>query len=144
MKILLDEDVPKQAVGPLAHIVRPHAVQHVHSLGWSGKSDRQILQDAATRGFDMLVTNDRSQLDDPHETRFIKASGMHHVTYRQRRHGLQGLGLALGAVFAALPAIVNELDGISDQRLVTIAGLDPRSRYKVVDPRQDPPRYWPR
>ena len=146
MRILLDEDVPIQALAVLRHLLPTHRVEHVHGLNWSGKKDKSVLADADRAGFDVIVTNDRNQLDDPDELAAIKRSGLHHVTFRQRRRGLVGLGLALGAIMAAMPLIMQELESVESQQLIAIRGLDPtpRSRYTMTDPRRDPPKYWPR
>ena len=145
MRILLDEDVALQALQPLRHVLRNHVVDHVHSLGWSGKKDLFVLRDAAAQQFDVLITNDGRQLDDPDETDAIKRSGLHHVRYRQRYDlGLSGLALALGALISAMPFVVAELMTAGGQRLVRISSLDPDARYQTTDPQTDPPKYWPR
>ncbi|MEV0407579.1 hypothetical protein [Actinoallomurus sp. NPDC050550] len=56
---------------------------------------------------------------------------------------MAGLGLAMGAVVAAMPLIVGELDEADSQRLVHIKGLNPGSkhRYDLVDPCRSHPRY---
>lgn len=69
---------------------------------------------------------------------------MHHVAYSQRVHGLRGLALAIGAIIAAVPAIIEELEAADGQRLVTIAALAQTRRYEIVDPKRTPPKYWPR
>jgi len=145
MRVLLDEDVASQSVEPLQRVLRNHQVHHVHTLGWSSKKDLFVLRDAAAQGFEVLVTNDASQLDDPDETDAIKKSGLHHVRYGQRYDlGLTGLALALGALIAAMPLVMADLAKVTGQRLVRINGLDPRGRHEVVDPAKSPPRYWPR
>jgi hypothetical protein len=84
------------------------------------------------------------QLSDPAECDAIKRSGLHHVRYGQRREGTRGLALALGAVIAAMPMVMDEIQEADGQRLIHIAGLDPRNRYESVDPRKQPPsQYWP-
>jgi len=66
------------------------------------------------------------------------------VRYGQRQQGARGLALAMGAVIAAMPMVMQELEIASGQRLVHIAGLDPRRRFEIVDPRKKPPSpYWP-
>ncbi|WP_199815607.1 hypothetical protein [Streptomyces griseus] len=59
---------------------------------------------------------------------------------------MTGLGLAMGAVIAAMPLIVRELDTAESQQLVHIKGLNPgtKQRFDLVDPTKEPPRYWPR
>ncbi|ASW56032.1 DUF5615 family PIN-like protein [Plantactinospora sp. KBS50] len=143
MRVLLDEDVPEQVLQVLRHVLRRHTVDHIHSIKWSGKKDSQVLHDAVGR-YDVLVTNNYRQFDDPDETSKIKKSGIHHVSYRQRQSGLTGLALAIGAIVASMPQIMADLEVAGGQRLVAIRGIDPTKRFTITDPRRDPPRYWPR
>lgn len=141
MRVLLDEDVPEQVMGVLRHLLRQHSVTHVHDLGWTGKKDIALYRDAAGK-FDAVLTNNHRQLDDPWETAQIKKSALHHVASGQRVDGLRGLGLAVGAIVAAMPPIVDELSTADGQRLVSIHALSPNRRYDITDPRRNPPRYW--
>jgi PIN like domain len=144
MRVLIDEDTAVQLLEPLRHLLPVHHVDHVTQINWSGKRDRLVLSDARNARYQVFITRDRSQLDDPRECDAIRKSGLHHVRYRQRRAGMRGLALALGAVIAAMPMVMDELAEASGQRLVHIAGLDPRNRYECIDPRREPPKYWPR
>ncbi|GAB3985654.1 hypothetical protein GCM10029978_099070 [Actinoallomurus acanthiterrae] len=85
-------------------------------------------------------------MEDPSETDAIEKSGMHHIRFSQGQRGMAGLGLAMGAVVAAMPLIVGELDEADSRRLVHIKDLNPgsRHRYDLVDPCRSHPRYWPR
>lgn len=142
MRVLLDEDVPLPAVGLLQHVLPGHEVRHVVELKWAGKKDRPLLQDASARGFQVIVTNDANQLNDPDECAAIKASGMHHVRYPHKKRGPEGLALAVAGVFAAMPPIMRELEHAEGQRTVRITAVSPADRYKIEDPRQATP-YWP-
>jgi PIN like domain len=145
MRVLIDEDTAVQLVEPLRHLLLGHEVVHITELAWAGKKDRMVLPDARRAGFHVIITRDRGQLDDPAECDAIKKSGLHHIRYGQRQKGAQGLALALGAVIAAMPMIMPELEASSGQLLVHIAGLDPRRRFEITDPRrQSPSPYWPR
>jgi hypothetical protein len=89
-----------------------HEVAHVNDLRWKSKKDAALLADAVTRGFGVFLTNDVRQLEDPAETDAIRRSGIHHVRYRvprTRAIALAHLGLALGAVVAAMPMVMAEL-----------------------------------
>jgi hypothetical protein len=142
MRILLDADTPIQMLLVLRHVLPKHRVDHVHDKGWSRKKDTALLKDAAAADYDVFVTNDWNQLDDPSETDAIKRSRMHHVRYNQRRAGLKGLALAIGAVVAAMPYVIEFLEQADSQQLVRIAGLDQNNRFDSVDPSRNPPRYW--
>jgi hypothetical protein len=143
MRVLLDEDVPEQVIDILRHLLPGHAVDHVHGIRWSGKPDLFLFKDAAGK-YDLIVTNNYKQLDDPEETTRIKKSGLHHVSYRQRVKGLKGLALACGAIIASMPGIIEDLAVAGGQRIVSINDMDSSRRYKIRDPRRDPPKYWPR
>lgn len=142
MRILLDEDTPVQFLAVLRHVLPKHQVDHVQELNWKSKKDKHVLPDARSRRYQVFVTNDSNQLEDPDECDAIKRSGLHHVSYRQRHKGREGLALALGAVVAAMPQIIAELEMCGGQRLVHVAGLDPKNRYTSIDPIISPPRYW--
>jgi hypothetical protein len=130
---------------PLRHLLPRHQVDHLAELGWKGKKDKPLLADAGRAGYDVFLTLDRQQLNDPDECKAIKASGIHHVRYEQRRPGLPGLALAIGAVIAAMPAVMLELEAARGQRLVRIVSLDHNAkRYDAIDPAIAPPAYWPR
>ncbi|HUY51688.1 MAG TPA: hypothetical protein VMV92_39305 [Streptosporangiaceae bacterium] len=144
MRVLIDEDTAVQLIEPLRHLLIRHQVDHVSKIKWKGKKDRNVLPDAKGAGYDVIITRDRNQLMDPDECDAIKRSGLHHVRYAQRREGTEGLGLALGAIIAAMPMVMAALERASGQQLVHIAGLDPNRRYEMTDPKKDPPRYWRR
>ncbi|MPY97477.1 MAG: hypothetical protein GEU97_05660 [Actinophytocola sp.] len=142
MDILLDADTPIQMLSLLRHILPKHQVDHVHDKGWSRKKDISLMRDARTAGYHVFVTNDWNQLDDPNETDAIKKSRLHHVRYKQRREGLKGLALSIGAVVAAMPYIIEFLETAGRQQLVKVSGIDPNGRFDNVDPTRNPPRYW--
>lgn len=146
MRILIDENVPVQMLEMLRRLLPGHDVRHVSEIKWAGKKDLALLPDAAKRGFEVFLTKDGRQLEDPSETSAIKKSGMHHIRFSHGHKGMAGLGLAMGAVIAAMPLIVRELNTAHGQQLVHIKGLNPGSkqRFDRVDPAKQPPRYWPR
>jgi hypothetical protein len=106
MRILLDADAPIQMLAVLQHLLPTHRVDHVHDLGWSSKKDLPLLRDATSAGYQVFVTNDANQFEDAAETAAIRRSRLHHVRYGHRQPGLQGLGLAIGAVVSAMPAVI--------------------------------------
>jgi len=147
MRVLIDEDTAVQLHEPLQHVLIRHEVDHITTRGWSGKKDPNVLADAKRAGYHVIITRDRNQLNDPGECNDIKKSGLHHIRYGQRQQGARGLALALGALIAAMPMIMDELERADSQRLVRVAGLnpEPRHRYTITNPRVDPPSpYWPR
>jgi hypothetical protein len=146
MRILLDQHVPLPALEIIRRVVAGHQVDHVERLPkWSGKTDVFVYADARTRGYEAVVSNDRSQLADPDECDAIKRSGVHRIGYSQRQKSLRGMGAAVASILAALPDIVVELETETGQRLVTIVAVSlSHKRYEIVDPKVQPPRYWHR
>lgn len=145
MRLLVDEDTAVQVLEPLRHVLIGHQVRHVSEIEWKGKKDRQVLPDARNAGYHVIITRDRNQLTDPGECDAIKKSGLHHVRSTQRLEGMRGLALALGAIIAAMPMVMQELEESDGQRLVRITSIEPRDRFQTIDPRRTPPSpYWPR
>jgi hypothetical protein len=145
MRILLDEDTPLPLLAVLRHLLPTSQVDHVKQLGWSGKSDAQIYRDARTRGYDVVITQDKRQLDDHEHSRAIKRSGLHRIAFSQGGPGLRGLAIAMASVLASIVDVVAELEQADGQRLVHIHGIDPtRKRHRITDPSREPPKYWPR
>jgi len=144
MRILLDEDVPVQLLEPLRRLLVGHEVHHAEDLGWKGKKDRFLMPDARRRGYDALLTNDSAQLESAVESRAIRDSGLHHIRYAHNtRRGLDGLALAVASVIAAIRQVVRDLDEVDGQRLVEIQSVQGGRRHRMVDPRVEPPAYWP-
>jgi len=148
VRVLLDEDVPVQVLEVLRQVLVGHSIDHVEGLGWKGKKDLALLPDAAKRGYQVFVTNDKNQLEDVGESRAIRDSGMHHVRYAQNtKLGREGLALAVASLLAAAVPCIRELETASGQRLVqvkSVASHQRNARYEVTDPIKSPPPYWPR
>src|SRR5580704_16982918 len=98
MRIVIDEDTAVQLLDPLRHVLLGHVIVHISELSWKGKKDLRVLPDAKKAGFDVIITRDRAQSNDPPECDAIKKSGLHHVRYAQRQEGARGLALAVGAI----------------------------------------------
>lgn len=56
MKVLLDDSVPVQVRGALAH----HEVSTVSGLGWKGWENGELLHAAQAAGFDIVVIADKN------------------------------------------------------------------------------------
>jgi hypothetical protein len=145
VRVLLDGDTPVQLVGPLAHVLIGHEISDIHTIGWGGKKDPQVMADAKRAGYRVFITNDKSQLTNPSLCDAIKKSGIHHVRYDQGS-GSMGLALALAAVIAAMPKVMEDLASAKGQRLVKIKSLDRTTiRHEIMDPAKHAPSpYWPR
>ncbi|WP_062516054.1 DUF5615 family PIN-like protein [Demequina gelatinilytica] len=142
MNILLDENVPRPLVAMVKKLLPEHRVDHVAEIGWSGKPDVALLNDASHR-YETFITNDSSQYMDPKECQAIKASRLHHVTYKMPKDGLDGLALAAGAITAGVRGLIERLESAPSQRIATIVGIGTGERFRVVDPATNPPsNYW--
>jgi hypothetical protein len=142
VKLLLDENVPLQTLDLLSRVLRGHEVDHVDRIRWKDKKDAFLLPDASSAGYDVFITKDSNQLDDPAECRLIRRTRLHHVRFRQHA-GIQGLGAAVASVIVAMPMVVTELGQADGQRLVRIEGLNLlRRRHTTIDPAKQPPAYW--
>lgn len=143
MRVLLDENVPIQALPILRRTLRGHDIEHVEEIGWKSKKDRFLLPDAVKAGYDVFVTKDINQLSDPDETQIIRKAGMHHVRFRQDE-GVAGFARAVGSVVAAMPDVMDDLVEADGQRLVSITKFENKKRHELTDPGTNPPPYWRR
>jgi hypothetical protein len=143
VKVLLDENVPIQVLAVLERVARDHEFHHVDQIEWKSKKDKFLLADAAAKGYQAIVTNDISQLNDPSETQAIRQSQMHHIRFEQDE-GIVGYAHAVGSIIAAMPGVMQELAAADGQRLVRITKLERRRRHTTTDPSVDPPTYWGR
>lgn len=147
MRVLVDEDTPVQVLEPLRRVLLGHDVSGVHEVSWSGKKDPQVLRDIRTSRprYDVFLTRDKSQLTNPGLCDLIKKAGVHHVRFDQGS-GTLGLALAMAAIIAAMPKVMEDLDAAKGQRLVRIKAMERAAlRHEIVDPAKDPPSvYWPR
>jgi hypothetical protein len=50
----------------------------------------------------------------------------------------------MGAILAAMPMIMPALEAADGQRLVRVTALSPNNRFQMIDPKHQPPTYWPR
>jgi hypothetical protein len=56
VKLLLDENVPIQTLDLLGRVLRGHEIDHVDRIRWKGKKDSFLLPDAASAGYELLLT----------------------------------------------------------------------------------------
>ena len=108
MKLLFDESVPR----PLgAHFPPSFQIRTVQQMGWSGRSNGDLLRLATSHEFDGFVTADRG------------------IEYQQN---LDQLPLSV-IVFIASRTRVQELRPLIDQVVDLIAGELQRRVYRVVE-----------
>lgn len=133
MKILIDEQTPVQFSASIAAGLGPaYEVVHVHDLGWSGTKDVELLKRAESKGFDLIITNDRDQINDPAESRAIRRSGIHHLLYpRFGGKGFSGFTLTLAALLAALPAVLAAIADSDNQLFIKVRKISPQAADRI-------------
>ncbi|WP_308249785.1 DUF5615 family PIN-like protein [Sphaerisporangium fuscum] len=145
MRLLLDENVPKQLRQALDAFILNHEITHLLELpGWSGTRDESLYARAAAEGFHVILTNDGRQMRREREVAAIRVSGLHRIEYPHRHAGLTGLSIAIATVAAGLPGALALLEEADGQRLIALRGIDPTpsNRLHVVDPKISPPKFW--
>jgi hypothetical protein len=146
MKILLDEQVPLPVLAPLQHMLQPpHRLDHVNTIRWKRKLDRQLIPDLRARGYAGLVTADLHQLEDPDEIRLIHKSGIHHIRFSRFGKGVHETASAIATVVAGLPAVITALEQADGQRLALLKLVKSGDvQCEILDPKVTPPnQYWP-
>jgi hypothetical protein len=88
MLVLVDEGMPVQVLEPL-RLNKGHSFDHVDEIRWKGKKDVSLFRDAASRGYEAILTLDVAQLESIDESRALRQSKLHHIAIQQGRtaHG---------------------------------------------------------
>lgn len=98
----------------------------------------------AARGYQVLVTADLNQLYREDQCKLIRKYGFHHVRFQQVGTGIAATASAIATIVAGLPAVLPELERAEGQRLVLLKSVrSNRGQFEIVDPRVNPPPYWP-
>lgn len=98
----------------------------------------------AARGYDILVTADLNQPYREEECKLIRKYGVHHVRFKQVGTGITATASVIATIVAGLPAVLPELEHANSQRLVLLKSVrSDKKQFEIVDPRLDPPPYWP-
>jgi hypothetical protein len=145
MRVLVDEAMPVQVLSPL-RLNKGHDFDHVNELRWKGKKDVPLFRDAASRGYDAILTLDVAQLESVEESRALKRSGLHHIGIQQGRsaQGIRGMARIIASVLVSMPYVLADLAETNGQRIVELSLLAATRRHKMFDPRVDTARfpYW--
>jgi hypothetical protein len=145
MRVLVDEGMPVQVVEPL-RLNKGHAFDHVDDLRWKGKKDASLFNDAAAKGYDIVLTLDLAQLDSAEESRALRRSGLHHVAIAQGRsaQGIRGMARVIASVIVSMPYVLADLRDAPGQRIVELSLLTGARRHVVHDPVVESHRfpYW--
>jgi hypothetical protein len=145
MRVLVDEGMPIQLIGPL-RLNKGHAFDHVKELRWKGKKDISLFRDAAAKGYEVVLTLDLAQLDSIEESRALRRSGLHHVAIAQGRsaQGIRGMARVISSVIVSMPYVLSDLEDAPAQRVVEVSLLAGTRRHVVHDPVVETHRfpYW--
>lgn len=137
--------MPVQVLDPL-RLNKGHRFDHVSDLRWKGKKDIPLFRDAASKGFEAVLTLDVAQLDSVDESRALRRSKLHHIGIQQGRsaQGIQGMARVIASVVAAMPYVLDDLDKADGQRIVELSLLKAARRHDILDPQVDVARfpYW--
>jgi hypothetical protein len=145
MRVLVDEGMPVQVLEPL-RLNKGHSFDHVEEIRWKGKKDVSLFRDAASRGYEAILTLDVAQLESIEESGALRKSKLHHIAIQQGRtaQGVRGMARVIASVVAAMPYVLDELDIAKGQRVVQLSLLKAARRHEVFDPQIDAARfpYW--
>jgi hypothetical protein len=145
MRVLVDEGMPVQVL-PALQLNKGHVFEHVQGLRWKGKKDVPLFRDAASKGYEAILTLDVAQLDSVEESRALRRSGLHHIGIHQGRsaQGIRGMARVIASVIVTMPYVLEDLDQADGQRIVELSLLSGARRHGVFDPQQDVSRfpYW--
>lgn len=145
MRVLLDENVPRPLLESIRWILRGHEVDHVNNVRWKGTKDRELYVKAKRHGYEVVLSNDSSQLGDPGICKAIRTSGLSVVFYDVRGNGLSAHAAAAGAILHCVRQVVANLVDAKEQRIAIIKPLvSPENRFESYDPERDyVSPYWP-
>jgi hypothetical protein len=145
MHVLVDEAMPVQVLDPL-RLNKGHEFHHVDELHWKGKKDASLLRDAASKGYEAVLTLDVAQLESADESRALRRSKLHHIGIQQGRsaQGIRGMDRVIASVVVAMPYVLDDLANAGGQRVVELGLLGSRRRHLVLDPQKEVARfpYW--
>lgn len=141
MRVLVDEGMPVQVLEPL-RLNKGHSFDHVEEIRWKGKKDVSLFRDAASRGYEAILTLDVAQLESIEESGALRKSKLH-IAIQQGRtaQGVRGMARVIASVVAAMPYVLDELDIAKGQRVVQLSLLKAARRHGVFDPRTDAARF---
>jgi PIN like domain len=145
MRVLVDEGMPVQVLEPL-RLNKGHSFDHEDEIRWKGKKDVSLFRDAASRGYEAILTLDVAQLESSDESRALRQSKLHHIAIQQGRtaQGVRGMARVIASVVAAMPYVLDDLNAAKGQRVVQLSLLKAARRHDVFDPQADTARfpYW--
>jgi hypothetical protein len=92
--VLFDQGTPL----PLRHHLPDHQVSTAHELGWGGLSNGELLQQAESRDFEVLVTTDQNlKYQQNLPSRHIAIVVLNSTSWPRLQRVLSGVVLAIGS-----------------------------------------------
>lgn len=144
MRILLDENVPRQLVDPLSWLLPVHVIHQVNRR-FKGIKDEQLYDKAKRKNYELIISADGNQLYDERICKAIQRSGLHAAFVETGSSNLKSLAAAAGALIHSIRDIVAKLEKVEVQHVIVIHMLRGDPRYDFHNPRRDPPSpLWPR
>ncbi|MER7213235.1 hypothetical protein ABT340_39745 [Streptosporangium sp. NPDC000239] len=144
MRILLDENVPRQLVDPLSWLLPLHVIDQVNQR-FKGIKDEQLYGKAKRKNYELIISVDSNQLYDEKICKAIQRSGLHAVFVETGNSSLKSLAAAAGALIHSIRDIVVRLEKVDVQHVTIIPMLRGDPRYDFHDPRHSAPSpIWPR
>lgn len=99
MRVLLDEQLPRQLARQLADV---HQVSTVQERGWSGLRDRDVLHMAAACAIDVFITADQNL---EHQQNLVRRPfGV--LILIARSNSMRDLSPLVGGILRAIPCLL--------------------------------------
>ncbi|HEY5878036.1 MAG TPA: hypothetical protein VIU11_03945 [Nakamurella sp.] len=126
MRFFIDEQSNPALEVLLNHIFRHHEFRTFQQEKLAGTEDRDLFTILAARGFDVIVTDDRGQLQsrgDRTERERLRAAPLHWVGYKRPNvGGPAGLAVAAGGLLSGFPAVLDALAAATVPTAITVRG----------------------
>lgn len=113
MKFYIDENLSPLIGDPVGRVYRKYQFRTPAHEGLHGVLDVPLFNDLALREFDAIITHDGRQLQEAHgERQALREAGLHWIGLPDTQiPGAHGVSVLAGALLAAFPKILPELDG---------------------------------
>ncbi len=130
----MDENATIEIADYLPHLYPDHEFRTFQHEQLSGTLDTDLFPIVAARGYDVIVTDDKSQMNPrSDEYQALVQSGLHWLGYgRSTVPSIEGVALSLSGFIAGFPSMLRELGlvaGTEVRLAIKLHGM-PRERYQ--------------
>lgn len=113
-RLFFDENVPVQLMTIVAATYPMLHLGGYQALGTAGVDDEDLFPMVAAAGFDVFVTTDIAQMEDPrrrHERSGVRQAGLHWIGYAQpnKLTGLHRIGSEAATLLRGMPYVLDEI-----------------------------------